>query len=229
MKNFSDLEQFRRLANTGQRWGCVTLAQHGDDLMLINLCELLGLETPSYLDLGAHHPFTLSNTALLYERGSRGVNIEANETLMAAFKLYRPEDKNICIGVGTVKGGMPFYMFGEQSGINSFSKDHAFVHLAHLEVRKTVVLDVMPINDIVRNYCEGKWPDILLSDIEGMDFEVLQAADFSKSKPRIIVVEVRRGDSAHFKSLLADRGYICYCRMGENLFFIQEADGYLVY
>jgi FkbM family methyltransferase len=224
----SDYEQIRRMSHPDQHWGCVTFAQHGDDLMIVNLFKLLGVELPSYLDLGAHHPFNISNTALLYERGSRGVNIEANPNLIPPFKLYRPEDKTVNIGVAVLRGGVPFYMYSETSGLNSFSKDHV-EKFKHLEVRKTEVLDCITVNEIVAKYCNGVWPDLLTLDLEGLDLEILKSADFSKSKPRVICVEVRRGESAAFKSLLAERGYFCYCRMGENLFFVREDDSYLVY
>lgn len=213
---------------SGQRWGAITYAQHGDDLMLVNLCELLGLEKPSYLDLGAHHPVNISNTALLYERGARGVNVEANPRLIAAFKKHRPEDITVNIGVGPEKGELPFYVYSDDSGINSFSKDHV-EFLKHIPVQRTETLPVVTVNEIVEKYCGGRWPDLLLLDLEGMDFAVLESADFSESRPRVIVVEVRRGESADLKSMLAARGYACYCRMSANLFFVQEDDGYLVY
>jgi hypothetical protein len=55
-----------------QWYGGRTYAQHGDDLAIINLFNCLRIRQPSYLDIGAHHPFHLSNTALLYQRGSAG-------------------------------------------------------------------------------------------------------------------------------------------------------------
>ncbi len=82
-----------------QWYGGRTYAQHGDDLAIINLFNCLRIQQPSWLDIGAHHPFHLSNTALLYQRGSRGINVEANPALMEAFKLHRPEDKNVCVAV----------------------------------------------------------------------------------------------------------------------------------
>jgi hypothetical protein len=78
-----------------QKWGPTSYAQHGDDFQILNLFNLLGIDRPTYIDLGAHHPETISNTKLLYDRGSRGINVEANPNLFKAFESQR-------LGDGTV-------------------------------------------------------------------------------------------------------------------------------
>jgi FkbM family methyltransferase len=218
-----------QLPHPNQRWGCLSLAQHGDDFMLINLFELLGIDSPTYLDLGAHSPFIISNTALLYERGAKGVNVEANPHLFEAFKIYRPHDINLNIGVGTEKGKKTFFMFSDTSGLNTFSEDEVTNLQGRVSVRKTIELEVTTIDDIVEKHCGGKYPDLLLTDLEGLDFDVINSADFSKSMPKVIVAEVRRGAAAEFKTMLENKGYFVYCRMGENLFFIQNDLQHLVY
>lgn len=87
-----------------QKFGRTTYAQHGEDLMICNLFSIIGVDRPGYLDLGAHHPYVISNTALLYERGSRGVNVEANPVLLDAFREARPEDVSVNLGVGPERG-----------------------------------------------------------------------------------------------------------------------------
>lgn len=84
-------------------------AQHGKDVIIINLFKLLGIEKPSYIDIGDHHPYEISNTALLYELGSNGINIEANPNLLEEFKKERKHDINICCGIGSKDSEcMPF-------------------------------------------------------------------------------------------------------------------------
>ena len=65
-----------------QAFGPLTYAQFGEDLILANAFALRGIEKPSFLDIGAHHPVHCSNTALLYARGARGVCVEANPNLI---------------------------------------------------------------------------------------------------------------------------------------------------
>ena len=74
-------------------------SQCGEDLILGFLVRSLGIERPSYIDIGAHDPTYLNNTKLLYQRGSRGINIEANPALIQRFKRQRPADINLNIGV----------------------------------------------------------------------------------------------------------------------------------
>ena len=74
-------------------------SQCGEDLIIAFLFRSLGIERPGYIDIGAHHPTYLSNTRLLYARGSRGINIEANPALIRRFRTQRPGDVNLNIGI----------------------------------------------------------------------------------------------------------------------------------
>lgn len=208
------------IGHPDQKFGHVSYAQHGDDLMILNIFHLLGIKNPSYLDLGAHHPENISNTKLLYEMGSRGVNVEANPYLIRLFNVDRKEDQNVNLGVGVEPGDMEFYMYSDFSGRNTFSKEETESYGGR--VQKKIVLPVKTINQIVDIYCDGKFPDLLSCDIEGLDFEVLSRADFSKSSPKVIVVETRRDETDAMISMIENKGYLVLCRMGENLFFIRQ-------
>lgn len=52
----------------------------------------MGIKKPSYIDIGAHHPYEISNTAIFYMNGCRGVNVEANPNLIDEFYKERPDD-----------------------------------------------------------------------------------------------------------------------------------------
>jgi len=206
-----------------QHYGCLTYAQHGDDLMLVNLFRLMGIEKPSYLDVGAHHPFNISNTALLYERGSRGINVEANPELIMAFKVHRPKDINLNFGVATVNGEMDFYMYSNTSGRNTLSREEvAAVKSAMGDPKKIMKVKTVTINHIVDEYSGGKFPDLLTMDIEGMDLPVLRSMNLTVNSPKVICVEIRRPNTNLTRTLLQTMGYFLYCRMGENLFFIRN-------
>ena len=222
MKSLSDFEQLKAIAHPDQKFGCASFAQHGDDFMLVNLFQMMYIPTPSFLDLGAHHPFIISNTALLYERGSRGVNVEANPNLIPAFNLYRPHDKNINVGVGLEEGEATFFMYSDTSGRNTFSLEEAKSLKGVLEVRKSIKLPMTTLSAIIEKYCGGVYPDLLTTDLEGYDYAVIKSGNFTKSSPKIIVTETRKLDAGRIKVLLHERGYFVYCRMGENLFFVRD-------
>lgn len=212
-----------------QQFGSVTYAQHGDDLMILNLFQLIGIEPskspwrPNWLDLGAHDPFVISNTALLYSRGFRGVNVEANPELIKRFQVHRPEDLNINVGVGVLSGTAHFYKYSDTSGRNTFSIDEVRSLEGRMTVRETVVLPVKTLQTIVHEHCGGLYPDLLSCDIEGLDYDVLsqlpKCGDLNS--PKIVVVETRRHDTERMGRMMRGKGYVPHCRMGENLFFVR--------
>lgn len=211
-------------AHRDQLFGNITYAQHGDDLMLLNIFHLLGIEKPSYIDLGAHHPFTISNTALLYQRRSRGVNVEANPNLFGDFLMYRPEDKNLNFGVGLERTTMMFYMYSDTSGRNTFSLDEVASLEGVLKVKQTIPVEVYTLDSIIMSHCNGRYPDLLLCDIEGLDYDVLQQARFDfQNGPKVVVVETRRAHTRKMERMMNTKSYSLLCRMGENLFFLDYA------
>ena len=208
-----------------QRFGGHTFAQHGDDLMILSIFDLLGIDKPSYLDIGAHHPWNISNTALLYQRGSRGINIEENPALIGAFNEHRPEDINLNVGIvpaPATQKTMPFYMLDDLSGRNTFSEYS--LEKANLSATKEIILPVTTLDEVIEDN-GGKWPDLLTIDIEGLDYGVLQTSKLNAiSGPRLIVVETRAHEEDRMKSLMDERGYHPYCRMIENMFFVRKDD-----
>lgn len=205
-----------------QAFGGTTYAQHGEDLMLCNLFRLMGIDRPGYLDLGAYHPFVISNTALLYERGSRGVNVEANPRLVSEFRKARPEDLTVNLGVGPEQGTFPFYRFTEQGVLNTFCEPLAGPRSAGGSLHDVIHLPVWTISQIVDEYCEGVYPDLLSMDLEGLDLAVLKTADFSISRPRVVIAELQGADAAEARLLMADWGFRVLCRMVSNLLFVHE-------
>lgn len=217
-------EELPKAGHPDQYFGALTYAQHGDDLMILNLFRLMGIEKPSYLDLGAHDPYTISNTALLYERGCRGVNVEANPILFEKFKELRPEDVNVNVGVGPVRGTMKFYKYSDTCGRNTFSFKEVQSLRGCLQVQQELDLDVFTLEDIVFAHCRGVFPDLLSCDIEGLDYDVMTTlpSPLETELPKVIVVETRRHDSDKMMKLMVAKDFLPVCRMGENLFFIRS-------
>lgn len=208
------------LGHPHQKFGHTTYSQHGEDLFLMNLCKLMGLEKPSYLDLGAYHPIHISNTALLYENGSRGVNIEANVLLVGEFHHQRPEDKTYNVAVGIEDKQAWFYLQHETSVLNSLVKETDKDH--NIKWKTQTLVACMTLDCIVNEYCEGKFPDILLTDIEGMDSEVLSRTSFKRSKPKIIVTEIEQSESWRTIRMMEEKQFRFVCRIVSNMVFVDD-------
>jgi FkbM family methyltransferase len=206
-----------------QRFGPTTYAQHGDDLVLINIFENLGIGKPSYLDIGAHHPETISNTKLLYDRGSRGVNVDANPNLFKAFMLARPEDTNLTLGVTPKRGSTKLYMYSRSSGRNTLDPREVERMEGHLTVREEIEIPTVTINDIVDTSLGGRWPDLLTIDIEGLDYDVLESAVWAvDNRPKVVCVETRQEHVKGMNHLMYVKGYDLIFKCAENLIFIDS-------
>jgi len=213
------LEQYIGSINHPHQWyGGRTYAQHGDDLAILNIFGCLRIEKPSYLDIGAHHPFELSNTALLYSRGSRGINVEANAELIPNFLKLRPEDINVCAAVvGTPRPASVWLnRVTKTSGINSLLPVES--KMDAVEVTATTA------QEIVDKFAKGIWPDLLSLDAEGVDVDILRTVQFKEQGPKVLCVEAvsRSGNvSGELRGLLNDKGYSVHSWCGGNMLFVK--------
>lgn len=196
-----------------QWYGGRTYAQHGDDLAILNIFHRLKISQPSYLDIGAHHPFELSNTALLYSRGSRGINVEANPVLIAEFQRHRPEDRNVCMAVGSRSGRAKLNRISERSGCNSLLPIDGPLH-------DTIDVPMLTADEIVSVYAGGCWPDLLSIDAEGMDLEILASIDYGRGCPKVICAEAvspAANVETGLRELMRDKGYFVHSWAGSNM------------
>lgn len=213
-----------------QHFGSRFYSQFGEDIIILNIFIRMNIDRPSYLDLGAHHPFHISNTALMYERGSRGINVEPNPDLINAFEIMRPSDINLCAGVAPKNGILKFYRCASLLG----SGKNSFIKTLSEEQGRSIAMDVpvYTVTEIVERHADGIFPDFLSVDVEGMDYDILESIDFDKSFPKVICVEMFSGakgqlDSApKIKNLLKDR-YFLHSQAGANGIFVHWAYEYV--
>jgi len=81
------------------RHGKKSFSRSGDDLIVKFVFDMIGIKRLSYLDVGAHHLFCLSNSALFHMTGSRGINVEPDPVLFKKFRMLRPRDVNLNNGI----------------------------------------------------------------------------------------------------------------------------------
>lgn len=205
-----------------QHYGCFTFAQHGEDIVFMNIFKLLGIDAGRYLDLGAHHPETISNTKLLYEKGWRGVNVDANPYVMNEFDRQRPGDININAAVALTAGEVDLFLYSRQSGRNTIDPMEVERMRHWASPRETQRVPSLTINQVVQGYCKDqRFPDLLSMDIEGLDYDVLQSAAFDVfGFPKVVCVETRFHDTVRMQGMMVDKGFSLYMRTGENLIFV---------
>ena len=137
-------------------------SQCGEDLLVQYIFNLRNISNPSYLDVGANDPFYLSNTALFYEQGCRGINIEANPALIRSFIKARPEDVNLNIGIGQKETIMDFYVMNDPT-LSSFSAKECekYIETGKYHIISTLKIKISTIQKILEEFNNGIFPDFL--------------------------------------------------------------------
>jgi FkbM family methyltransferase len=206
----------------------VSYSQAGEDIIIDSIFSFMKLKNPSYLDVGAFHPRKFSNTALLYLKGSRGINVEPNPRLFPNFVKERPEDVNLNVGVHKVGGNLDYYEMDADT-LNTFSAEEA--HRYETEQGHKIVnvqkINVITLDEIIERYAGGRFPDFLNIDAEGVDMDILGSIRFGKDEPKVICVEtisyskygngVKDNQMANF---LAKHGYELYADTRINSIFV---------
>jgi FkbM family methyltransferase len=199
--------------------GTVTHADHGEDVILRVMFDVMGMPKPSYLDVGAFDPWHINNTALLYASGARGINIEPNPKLIGAFNKHRPEDLNLCCAVGTQRMASRTLHLGDNPGLSSFNRE-----LSGVDYVGEIEVPVWTIPDILIGHRDGFWPDLLTIDIEGEDVSVLShCLPANGDRPSVVVVEsLRLTDdySGEWLKLMPQRNYSLYFRTRSNMIWV---------
>jgi FkbM family methyltransferase len=207
----------------------ISYSQSGEDLIIKFIFDTLQVKNPFYVDIGAHHPYEFSNTALFYKLGGRGINIEPNPDLFKLLKKYRKKDINLNIGIAAQKGEMQFYIMTSPT-MNTFSKQAAddLSNNHSISIKNVINVRVDTISNISKNYIKGKKIDLLSLDVEGLDFEILKTIDFLKFFPIVICVETRsyseKGKGVkdyEIINFLQNKGYTKYADTYINSIFVR--------
>lgn len=182
-----------------------------------------------YVDVGAHHPKRYSNTALLYERGWRGINVEPDGHLISAFRRQRPNDINIQAGAGAREATIDFHRFSDPA-VNTFSTENA-ERLKEKKWLKEVAVEKVKVRTLANILNENLPHDVSIDflnvDVEDLDLEVLMSNDWSKFRPTLIAVEDRffkllHKDTSDIFKFLTNHNYVFMAKLGLTLIFINK-------
>jgi FkbM family methyltransferase len=210
-------------------------SQCGEDLIVEYAFRLRGIDRPSYIDIGANHPFFLSNTASFYEKGCRGINIDPNPQAIQLFNEHRPEDVNLNVAIGSNAGESDFFIMEDRtlSTLSIIERDHLVANGQRQAGIMKVQLMTLP--DIIQKYCRCRFPDFMSIDVEGMEMSILKSIDFEKSYPKVICVEIaeyspsgsgnRRTD---ILELLTSKDYSEYAHTNLNAIMVRKEFWYNV-
>ena len=176
-------------------------SQSGEDVLLDSF--LGHKKNGFYVDIGAHDHISLSNSYLFYKRGWSGIQVEPNYKKISGFKKYRPGTTSLNVGIGDRKKSK-FFIF-DSAIISTFSEEEARVHesFGH-KIVETVDVEVIPLQDIFKQYLKGNHIDFMSVDTEGYDMEVLKTNDWELYRPSFIIVETAAYDKDKYGAKLND-------------------------
>lgn len=207
----------------------ISYSQCGEDLIVKFIFDCLGIEKPSYIDIGAHDPEYLNNTNIFYLNGSRGINIEPDPCCYKRIQDKRNLDINLNIGVSDIVGEMDFY-FISPSTLNTFSKSEAdkYAAIGH-PITSVKKIEVNTLPNIIHKYCNNHFPDFLSLDIEGMDEIILKSINYDENFPVVICVETisfsENGNGIKNRTIiefLESKGYLVYADTYINTIFVKK-------
>ncbi|MFC6102640.1 FkbM family methyltransferase [Olivibacter domesticus] len=205
-------------------------AQSGEDLIVDFIFHEIGINDPSYLDIGAHHPYYLNNTAIFYERGCYGINIEPTPNLFNEFLAKRKRDINLNIGIGEKEGMLEFYEMSVPT-LNTFSKVEAknYAKEGMFSIQKVTPVKVDTVRNILQTYNNGIFPDFLSLDVEGLDEMIVQSIDYEGNYPKVICIETisfstsgRGVKNDKLISYIENQGYLLYADTNINSIFVRK-------
>jgi FkbM family methyltransferase len=184
-----------------------------------------------YVDVGAFDPDALSVTKHFHRRGWRGVNIEPNPDLLAAFQKARPDDVNLGVGISDTAGTLTFFKFDKRSsGLSTFDPSIAWRHRQAGHVYNELTIPIVTLTDALDKAGTVKGPFELLNiDVEGFERKVLAGLDVAKYTPRVIALEANAPLSEErtqhkWEDLLFGRGYSFALDDGLNRYYVHRSE-----
>ena len=207
-----------------------SFSQSGEDLIVEYLFNGLGISKPTYIDIGAHHPFYMNNTFLFYLKGANGINIEPDPHLFNSFISNRDKDVNLNIGISDIESESDFYIISTPT-LNTFSLETAksYEKEGDFKIIDTKKIKTSPVNTVIKDYFNNVFPDFLSLDAEGVDEMIIKSIDFENSYPKIICVETisfsNTGNGIKNQSLIdyiVDKGYLLYADTNINSIFVRK-------
>ncbi len=203
-------------------------SQCGEDLLISFVLELIhGKRLMRYLDIGANHPFHISNTALLYAAGGEGVLVEPDPYFASLLRSKRPRDCVLEYGVHfSGETHADFYIMDPPT-LNTFSKVEMerYIGMGH-QLKKVMQIELRNINIIL----EQAGPlDFMNVDVEGLDKAILEDVDWERFRPTCVCVESVSYETKQepkkineINELMHKKGYFQYADTFINTIFIDR-------
>jgi FkbM family methyltransferase len=197
----------------------ISYAQNGED---VRLSRAFPSRSGFYIDVGACDPVLHSVTKLFYERGWSGINIEPTASVFEILRADRSRDINLNLGLSNCEGTLTFYEAVTSKGWSTFSPELV------AGVKKDLGIDfieravpVTTLAAVCARYVDRPI-DFLKIDVENHERQVLEGADWSRWRPRALVIEGQ--DRTLWEDLVLGANYVFATFDGLNQYYVRAED-----
>ena len=186
-----------------------------------------------YIDIGAHDPLIDSVTKAFYDRGWRGINVEPVPESHRRVSAERTRDINLCVGCSDRQGRATFFeAVGRGTGLSTFSEADVARHKEEGFTFRPIEVPIMTLADICATHVTEQTVDFLKIDVEGHEAAVLSGADFSRFRPRLVLIEATKPNSrvethGEWEDLLIGQNYQFLVFDGLNRWYVRAEDTHL--
>jgi FkbM family methyltransferase len=203
-------------------------SQHGEDILLDRFLSFAS--SGVYVDIGAADPIRFSNSYRFYKKGWRGVLIEPNPNRIDRLRAIRSRDTTLNLGVSTSNAELPFFIF-DPPNVSTFSDRSRNINVSNgYKYVKTEMIATKSLSDIfdLDLFSELGKIDFLSVDTEGFDMDVLSSNNWTKYRPKFVLVESIEGDSRdvgrfEISRFMASAGYDEVFYNGLNIIFKERS------
>lgn len=222
-----ELKWLRRFRRQDRK---ISYSQCGEDLIVDFIFSVTGERTGTYLDIGAHHPTYLNNTAILYKKGWRGVNVDPLQKNMELFAKKRPQDVNICAGIATTTEMKNFYVLDPET-LSTFDENVCRRYMAEGHgLRRTERVQFYSVKDLLARAKLKDGVDLLTIDIEGGEEMVIRGLIRCGIQPSVLICETARyspdlrkaGKDQDLIENIKSLGYLLYADTFVNSIFVSR-------
>jgi len=169
----------------------LSYAQNAEDVRLRRAFE--GQPKGFYIDVGANHPINDSVTKHFYDIGWTGINVEPSPEPYELIVKHRTRDINLNVGCSDSDGSLTLHVGrGRATGMSTMTDGEAAVHRSKGFEFDVITVPVTTLASICTEHVGDRQIDFLSIDVEGHERAVLEGADFSRFRPRVVVIEATR-------------------------------------
>jgi FkbM family methyltransferase len=177
--------------------------------------------TGTFLDIGAFHPKTFSNTRALYERGFKGVFVEPSPSLLPAFEAEYGADPDIqimpvCVGAET--RAITFYDSGGDAISTTVAEETEKWRELYASQFTAIEREMITVAELVRR-SRYKTFDFVNVDTEGNVLEILEQIDATALGVKLMCVEWNGNDGSRFEAYFKKHRLRMVVRNGENMIY----------